>query len=125
MTQRWKYVRRFQIDRLLFLALRVLGGCLALGRSIFHLGVGLLLSLLGLFSLLGFLLGLALGLFLGALLRSLLFLGLFKSLTLSVELLPVALNDRASDEANLVELGYVDGLCGVITLFVEPVLERC
>lgn len=77
--------------------------------------------LLGLPEVLGSLLH---GLELGALLGSGLLLGLEDSGTLLLDLLLVALDDRAGDEAELVHLGDVDGLGGVLTLLVQPVLEK-
>jgi hypothetical protein len=39
-----------------------------------------------------------------------------------LDLLEVALDDGASQRADLVHLGDVDGLGGVVTLVIEPVL---
>ena len=64
------------------------------------------------------------GLLLGALLCGGLFLGGEGGLTLLLELVEIALGDRATDGADLVDLGLVDGLGGVVTLVVEPVLWR-
>ena len=98
---------------------------------VLHLGV-LLLLLLALSGHLGccggsgglLLLGLLDGLLLGALLCGGLFLGGEGGLTLLLELVEIALGDRATDGADLVDLGLVDGLGGVVTLVVEPVLWR-
>lgn len=103
---------------------------LALGSlvSICHVGV------LGLGLLCGF--GLLLGLLLvfldlplGLLLRTpgscnLLF-SLELGLTLLLKLVVVTLNDGASNGTDLLNLGDVDGLGGILTLFVEPVLWCC
>lgn len=43
-------------------------------------------------------------------------------LTLLLYLVEVALGNRASKTSDLVDLGDIDGLCGVFTLIVEPVL---
>ena len=89
---------------------------LAFGGGILHLGIALGV-LLG-----GLLFGL-LGLELGAALSGSLLLGLADGVTLSLDLLLVALDDRAGDEADVVHLGNVDGLDGVLTFLVEPVLK--
>jgi hypothetical protein len=68
------------------------------------------------------LLGLLDSLLLGALLCGGFFLGCEGGLTLLFELVEVALGDRAADGADLVDLGLVDCLGGVFTVFVEPVL---
>ena len=96
---------------------------------ILHLGV-LLLLLLTLSGHLGcccgggglLLLGLLDGFLLGALLLGGFFLGLEGGLALLFELVEVALGDGAADGADLVDLGLVDGLGGVLALVVEPVL---
>lgn len=85
---------------------------LALGG---HLGSGgggsglLLLSLLDSF-------------LLGTLLGGGLFLSLEGGLTLLLELVEVALGNGTTNGADLVDLGLVDSLGGVIALIVEPVL---
>lgn len=89
---------------------------LAFGGGILHLGIALG-ALLG-----GLLFGL-LGLELGATLSGGLLLGLTDSITLGLDLLLVALDDRAGDEADVIHLGNVDGLGGVLAFLVEPVLE--
>lgn len=62
------------------------------------------------------------GLLLGALLCGGLLLGGEGGLTLLLELVEVALGDGATDGTDLVDLGLVDGLGGIVTLVVEPVL---
>lgn len=104
---------------LLFLS----GSGLTLGWCVLHLRVGLGL-LLGFLRLLGFLLSLALGLLLSTLLGELFLLGLQDSLTLSIGLLLVTLDDGAGNEADIVHLGDVNGLGGVLAVFVEPVLSH-
>lgn len=94
-----------------------------------HLGI-LLVLLLTLSSHLGccgcggglLLLGLLDGFLLGALLCGGLLLGLEGGLTLLLELIKVALGNGATDSTDLVNLGLVDGLGGIVTLVVEPVL---
>ena len=101
---------------------------LALNRRILHLLIGLLLlCLCGLLGLLLLLLLLLLGLALGLLLFALLGLfgldlgatGLLLLLTLVVE----ALDDDAGGCAELLVLGDVLCLGGVLAVFVEPVLQ--
>lgn len=97
---------------------------------VLHLGV-LLLLLLALSGHLGccgggsglLLLGLLDGFLLGALLCGGFLLGGEGGLALLFELVEVALGDGAADGADLVNLGLVNGLGGVVTLVVEPVLE--
>jgi hypothetical protein len=43
-------------------------------------------------------------------------------LTLLLYLVEVALSNRASQTADLVDLGDIDGLRGVLALVIEPVL---
>jgi len=120
---------------LIALALALLGlggsrGLLAFGggsRGVLHLRVSplgflLLLLLLLLRLLLGFLFRF-LGLLLGALPRGLLLGGLDGGLAFGLELVLVTLDDGARDEADLLHLRDVDGLGGVLTLVVEPVLQ--
>lgn len=105
------------------LLLLFLGGSgLTLGWCILHLRVGLGV-LLGFLRLLG-LLGLALGLLLSTPLGGLFLLGLQDGLALGIGLLLVPLDDGADDEADIVHLGNVHGLGGVLTVFVEPVLSH-
>jgi hypothetical protein len=94
---------------------------LARGRGILHLSIalGLLGILLGLLS---SVFSLLLGFELGALLGSSLLVGLADGLALGLGLLLVALDDGSGDEANVVHLGDVDRLCGVLAVLVEPVL---
>jgi hypothetical protein len=101
------------------LVLALGGGRLAFCGSILHL-----LVRLGLLRLLGLFLRLALGLLFGALLGGLFLLGLQDGLALALELLLVPLDDGTSDEADLIQLGNVDGLGSVFTLLVEPILCR-
>lgn len=98
--------------------LLLLGLDLTLGGRILHLSVALGLLLLGLLSVLLSLLGLELG----TALSGGLLLSLQDGLTLRVDLLLVALNDGTGNEADVIHLGDVDGLGGVITLLVQPVL---
>lgn len=101
---------------LLLLGLTGGSGVTASG-SILHIGV--ILGLLrGLLSLLGLFLGLALGLELSALLGSSLLLGLLDGLALGIHLLSVALDNGTSDEANLIKLGHVNGLGGILALLI-------
>lgn len=109
-------VKDFSSSLLLLLALS--GGRLAFCGSILHL-----LIRLGLLRLLGLFLRLALGLLFGALLGRLFLLGLQDSLALGLDLLLVPLDDGTSDEADLIQLGNVDGLGSVLALLVEPVLR--
>lgn len=95
--------------------LLLLGLSLAFGRGILHLGITL-------GGLLGVLFGL-LGLELGATLSGGLLVSLADSLTLGLDLLLVALDDGAGDEADFIHLGDVDRLGGVLAILVEPVLR--
>ena len=98
-------------------------------RSVLHLLIGLLL---GLCSLLSLLLGLSLllfrlslGLLLCALLGQLLLLDLSSSLLFFLALVVEALDDWAGRCSQLVELGNVLCLGGVLAVFVQPVLQKC
>lgn len=88
---------------------------LAFGGGILHLGITL-------GGLLGVLFGL-LGLDLSATLGGGLLVGLADGVTLGLNLLLIALDNGAGNEADVVHLGDVDGLDGVLTVFVEPVLR--
>lgn len=95
------------------------GGVLGRGAvSILHLGVGTTLG--GLFGL-----GSLARLFLSGLLSSLLGLdALLDGLALGLDLFKVALDDGAGHGADLVNLGNVDALGGILALIVEPVLQN-
>lgn len=88
---------------------------LAFGGGILHLGITL-------GGLLGVLFGL-LGLNLGATLSGGLLVSLADGVTLGLDLLLVALDNGAGDEADVVHLGDVDRLGGVLAILVEPVLR--
>jgi hypothetical protein len=110
-------IERVKDFSLLLLALG--GGRLGFCGSILHLFIRL-----GLLRLLGLFLSLALGLLFGALLGRLFLLSLQDSLALGLDLLLVPLDDGTSNEADLIQLGNVDGLGSVLALLVEPVLCR-
>lgn len=87
---------------------------------VWHLGVlavGALGSLLGLSLLAGLFLGRLLGCPLG------IHLGLYR-LALGLDLLEMSLDDGAGQGADLVNLGDVDSLGGVLTILVQPVLNE-
>lgn len=98
------------------------GSSLTLGRGVFHLSVGFGV-LCVLLRLLGILCGLALGLNLSTLLGGFFLLGLQNGLALGLDLVLVALDDGARNEADLILLRNVDRLAGVLTLLVEPILK--
>lgn len=92
----------------------VLGG--GTGVSVLHLGVGSALGgLLGLSSLASLLLSGSFGSLLGL-------DALLDGLALGLDLFKVALDDGAGHGADLVHLGDVDALGGVLALIVQPVL---
>jgi hypothetical protein len=85
-------------------------------RSIFHVRVFWLSGLLGL------LLCLQPRFDLGTLLRLLFLLLLQNSLSLCLDFVEVALYDGSCNRADFFDLGDIDGLCGILTFVVEPVL---
>lgn len=95
----------------------VSGGIIGLGAiGILHFGVGTLGALFSLSSLASF--------FLSGSFGSLLGIDAFlDSLSLSLDFLKVTLDDGAGHGANLINLGNVDALGGVLALVVEPVLR--
>lgn len=102
----------------LFRVLGLLDLRLWCGVRVWHIGVlavGALRGLLGLGLLAGLLLGRLLGCPLGV------DLGLYR-LALGLNLLEMPLDDGAGQGADLVNLGDVDGLGGVLTVLVQPVL---
>src|SRR4051812_30895446 len=97
---------------------------LVLGGSVLHLGVTLsvlpgVLLVLG-----GGVLGGLLGSELGAALGGGGLLSLTDNLALGLDLLLVALDDGAGDEADFIHLGDIDGLGGVVAILIKPVLEK-
>lgn len=103
------------------LLLRVYDFLSLLDDRLLSIGIGHLLVLSTLGGLLGSLLGLASLLL--SLLGGLLGLELLEEgLPLSLNLVEVALDDGAGKGADLFDLGDVDGLGGIVTLIVEPVL---
>lgn len=98
---------------------RLLGVGVSLAlRGVLHLLVGVSsLRLVGLSSLAS--------LFLSGSFGSFLSLGsLLDGSSLSIDFLKVTLNDGTSHSSDLVDLGDVDALSSVVTLIVQPVLQK-
>jgi hypothetical protein len=108
------------VAEILFRVLSLLNLCLWCGIGVLHLGI-VVGTLLG--ALLG--LGLLAGLLLSRLLSCPLGLhsGLYR-LALCLDLFEMTLDDGTGQGANLVNLGDVDSLGGVLALLVQPVLCR-
>ena len=72
---------------------------------------------------LGIALGVLLGVKFGASPSGGFLFGLADGIALSLDLLLVALDDGAGDEADVVHLGDVDRLGGVLAILVQPILD--